>query len=117
MLISGDTSIGAPSGYLRALNNTVYGSTVGIQIDELAAPALLNNALVGNETGVSIVGAGETLIRGMLFEDNGVDATTAAGIGDDAIIDPGAHCLSMPHRGRRPLLPASPTSFPMQAVR
>ncbi len=89
ILLSGDTSVGAPSGYARAVNNTIFGSQVGIRVNESAAPVLLNNVLMANDIGIDTTTASETLIRGSVFENNVVDATGPNGIGDDALIDPG----------------------------
>lgn len=94
ILLSGDTSIGAPSGYARVTNNTIFGSDVGILIEQQASPVLLNNVLMNNTTGISVTNLpgsgllppGETLIRGTVYQGNTVD-TSGVGVGDNQIIN------------------------------
>ncbi len=96
ILVSGDNTPGAaplaPETFARLVNNTIFGQGsgvgTGIRVDTLAAPTLLNNVVVNNGTGIQVVStnAGNTEVRGNVFQNNGNNGTT----GSDAIFVPPA---------------------------
>ncbi len=97
--ISGDTTnLGVPDApvpFVRAVNNTFYGqggsltggsqTDVGIQVDQTAAPTLLNNIVANFNVGVSVdassQGNSRTILGGMLFQGNDTNANVPIGSG------------------------------------
>ncbi len=114
ILISGDTSTGAPASYSRVLNNTVYGSGRGIQVEQGAAPAILNNVLMNNSNiGLNIVGAGEVLVRGTVYQSNGTDSV-GAGSQTEVSDNPGANTLFVnPNPGSFNPAAGNPNFYPL----
>ncbi|MDE0866505.1 MAG: GEVED domain-containing protein, partial [Rubripirellula sp.] len=87
IVLDGDLAMNGPSVYSRLMNNTVFDSTVGIDLRDGAAPTLLNNVLIGNGTGVRGVNEGETVLRSTVFSDNGNDVIGVS-LGTEAQVDP-----------------------------
>ena len=87
IVLDGDLSLGGPDVHSRLMNNTVFNSDVGIAIIDGAAPTLLNNVLIGNNTGVRGQNEGETVLRSTVFSDNGVDVN-GVGRGTEFQVDP-----------------------------
>ena len=89
---SGDPNVAgqpvAASPFGRIINNTIYGGPtargVGIQVDENAAPTILNNIIANAVTGIGIDGssAPTTVVGFNLFQGNTNNGT----IGSDAIL-------------------------------
>ncbi len=70
--ISGDsdnTGMAVPSLIARVINNTVFGGTDGILVDQGASPTILNNIVANTTNGIRNVGA--TVVLGAnLFQNN-----------------------------------------------
>ncbi len=70
--ISGDgdnTGMAVPSLIARVINNTIFGGTDGILVDQGASPTILNNIVANTTNGVRNVGA--TVVLGAnLFQNN-----------------------------------------------
>ncbi len=84
--ISGDTTNtngNAPFSVARVVNNTLFGrgaSGVGINVNEGAAPTLLNNIVSNFQTGISVTpvpGGASTEIGGNLYKQNGANTNPA----------------------------------------
>ncbi|MFN7733663.1 MAG: tandem-95 repeat protein [Pirellula sp.] len=85
ILISGDTasSVGQPTSTVaRVVNNTIHGvlgNSIGLTINEGAAPTVINNIFSNSSVGVSIAGAsvGNVVLGGNLYKQNTVPVTPA----------------------------------------
>lgn len=83
ILISGDVSspVGQPTSTIaRIVNNTIHGvqgNSVGLTINEGAAPTVINNIFSNSNLGVSIAGAslGNVVLGGNLYKQNNVPVT------------------------------------------
>lgn len=85
---SGDsaTTPRAAVPYGRIVNNTIVGdgNGVGIQVDQNAAPTLLNNIVTNFTTGISVdASSSGTVIGSTLYQNNAVNSN--AGLGSFAI--------------------------------
>ncbi|MCA9245531.1 MAG: choice-of-anchor L domain-containing protein [Planctomycetales bacterium] len=87
---SGDANAGnvptAAVPFGRIINNTIYGTGIGIDIADNASPTLLNNIVAASTTGIQVDNSSAlagTILGGNLFQDNGVNSTV--GVGDFAI--------------------------------
>lgn len=81
VLVSGDNSnlVQAPQPFARIINNTIYGTRtgdVGIRVEQLASPTLLNNAVANLGTGiVNTSGANDLELFGTIYFNNATDTT------------------------------------------
>ena len=78
--ISGDTATTngiPPQSVARVINNTLFGrgaGDVGINVNEGAAPTLLNNIVSNFQTGISVTGSVTTTeLGGNLYKNNGAN--------------------------------------------
>jgi hypothetical protein len=90
---SGDTGTNplAAVPYGRIVNNTIVGigTGVGIQVDENAAPTLLNNIVVDFTTGISVDGSSQTAgttIGTTLYQGNLTNTSGGIGLGTFPIV-------------------------------
>ncbi len=91
--ISGDLRVGSDSTIAstiaRVINNTIYGrksGDTGIQVEEGAAPTLLNNILANANIGVSVDAAStSTVLEANLFQSNNSNVVGTA-LGANAIV-------------------------------
>jgi VCBS repeat-containing protein len=85
ILISGDTAsaVGQPTSTVaRIVNNTIHGvqgNSVGLTINEGAAPTVINNIFSNSNVGVSISGAslGNVVLGGNLYKQNNLPIAPA----------------------------------------
>jgi len=102
ILFSGDPNTGtvpnAVVPYGKIVNNTVYGSTIGIQVTQNASPTVLNNVLANNGTGISVdtssVSVG-TVVERNLFQGNSANGR----IGSNPIVNPSGQLFVDPANG------------------
>ena len=84
IFIGGDVTnvtLPAASPFVRVINNTIVDNDFGIVVRDGAAPTLLNNAIVGNTTGISADGSVTAIeIFNSLYSDNQID-TDGVGLG------------------------------------
>lgn len=77
---SGDANPGGAQGAIpfgRIVNNTIYGGSTGIQVENSASPTILNTIVANTGTGVSVDATSQTtILGGMLFQGNGVNGTS-----------------------------------------
>ena len=74
----------------RIYNNTVFGlnqTGVGIQVDDDAAPTIMNNILANLEHGITVEESPGTVVAGSLYQDT-INALTGAVEDFGAIIGP-----------------------------
>ncbi len=88
--ISGDASINplSPQPFAKVINNTIYGALngdVGIQVDERAAPTLLNNAVTHSSVGIRVSNSPALEHFNTLYWQNGVN-TQGTGLGADFLV-------------------------------
>lgn len=88
ILLAGNPDQGGPAVYSRILNNTVFSSGIGIDVAGTAAPTLLNNVLVDNALGLRGNGGPGRVIRGTVFDGNGVNVAGGISAGTETIINP-----------------------------
>lgn len=84
--LAGDANAGnvadAPVPFYRVVNNTVYGGTVGIQVQNNASPTLLNNIVADATVGLDIDGSSSsTVVGGTLFAGPGTPSSSG-NVGD-----------------------------------
>ena len=81
----GDPDGNSPLPFGRLVNNTIYGGTTGILVEDGASPTLINNILAQTGTGVSIDASSSTsVLGGNLYSGNG-SHTNTGNLGGDAI--------------------------------
>ena len=81
----GDPDGNSPLPFGRLVNNTVFGGTTGILIEDGASPTLINNILADTGTGISIdASSSTTVLGGNLFSGNGTHTNTGD-LGSNAI--------------------------------
>ncbi|WP_372717777.1 DVUA0089 family protein [Novipirellula sp.] len=111
ILLGGNTTSGGPSAFSRVVNNTVFNSGTGIQIQNGAAPTLLNNVLVDNAIGIRSQNAGPTVVRGTLYQGNGT-TVIGTGVGTEAVVNPAGPLFVNPNVGVFDLAAGSPNFYP-----
>ncbi len=111
ILLGGNPAMGGPAAFSRVVNNTVYNSGIGVQIENGAAPTLLNNVFVDNFIGINAVSAGPTVVRGTLYQGNLV-SVLGIGAGTEAIIDPTGPLFVNPNATVFDLAGGSPNFYP-----
>ena len=113
IVLDGNLSMNGPDVYSRLMNNTVFNSTVGIDIRDGAAPTLLNNVLIDNGTGVRGVNEGETVLRSTVFSGNGNDVN-GVGLGTEAQVDPAGALFVNPDATGFNLAAGNPNFYPAE---
>jgi VCBS repeat-containing protein/parallel beta-helix repeat protein len=111
VVLDGDLTLGGPNIHSRLMNNTIFNSTVGIDIVDGAAPTLLNNVLIGNNTGIRGQNEGTTVLRSTVFSDNGVDVN-GIGRGTEAQVDPSGPLFVNPDATGFNLAAGRPNFYP-----
>ena len=81
VLFSGDPNLGtdvaAPVPFGRLINNTIYGGSVGIRVQDNASPTLLNNIVADTTVGIDIdASSSSTVVGGMLYAGPGTPSST-----------------------------------------
>ena len=81
ILIGGDANTGTVIAgtvpFARVLNNTVYGGSVGIRVQNNASPTLLNNIVADTTVGISIdASSASTVVGGTLYAGPGTPTNT-----------------------------------------
>ena len=77
----------------RIINNTLYGiggNSVGIQVDDNAAPTIVNNVIANFGTGVSVAADSQqnTVLDYSVYQSNGVNTNGIATGGSDILLQP-----------------------------
>ncbi|HUQ70567.1 MAG TPA: right-handed parallel beta-helix repeat-containing protein, partial [Planctomycetaceae bacterium] len=84
----GDEVGSVPFG--RIINNTLYGvggASVGIQVDDNAAPTIVNNIVANFGTGVSVTNSPGTVLDYSVFQSNGNNGAVGGG-GNNIFLQP-----------------------------